>query len=211
MSAKIFTTDNIRNVAVIGHSDTGKTSLVSALLFNGDVINRLCKVDDGNTTTDFDEDEHDRKITINTSVAHFEHRETKINLIDAPGYGIYTTDAVQGLRVADTALLLISAVSGVEVQTDKMWKAAANFDLPVLFGINLMDRDRASFSRTIEALQKKYGRPSGPRRVVVQRLPEGASRAVLGLLPGQTVAAAGARRVHGRRDEAAADSRRAGG
>jgi elongation factor G len=143
MSAKTYTTDNIRNVALVGHSDTGKTSLVSAMLFNGGVVNRLCKVDDGNTTTDFDEDEHDRKITINTSVAHFDHKGTKINLIDTPGYGIYTTDAVQGLRVADTALLLISAVSGVEVQTDKMWKAAAGFDLPVLFGINLMDRDRA--------------------------------------------------------------------
>jgi elongation factor G len=162
MSSKTYPTDQIRNVAVVGHSDTGKTSLVSALLFDAGVVNRLCKVDDGNTTTDFDEDEHERKITINTAVAHFEHRETKVNLIDTPGYGIYTTDAVQGLRVADTALLLISAVSGVEVQTDKMWKAAASFDLPVLFAINLLDRDRASFSRTVESLQKKYGREVTP-------------------------------------------------
>jgi elongation factor G len=157
-----YSTDKIRNVAVVGHSDTGKTSLVAALLFDADVVNRLCKVDDGNTTTDFDEDEHERKITINTAVAHFEHKDTKINLIDAPGYGIYTTDAVQAMRVADSALLLVSAVSGVEVQTDKMWKAAAGFDLPLLFGINLMDRDRASFSRTLEALQKKYGREVTP-------------------------------------------------
>ncbi len=158
MSPKNFATENIRNLAVVGHSDTGKTSLVSALLFDTGAVNRLLKVDDGNTVTDFDEDEHERKITINTAVAHVEHRDTKINLIDTPGYGIYTTDAVQGLRVADAALLLVSAVAGVEVQTEKMWKAAADFELPVLLGINLMDRDRASYSRTLETLQKKYGR-----------------------------------------------------
>jgi len=154
----VYATENIRNVAVVGHSDTGKTSLVSALLFNSGAVNRLTKVDDANTITDFDEDEHDRKITINTAVAHFEHRGTKVNLIDTPGYGIFTTDALQGLRVADTALIMVSAVAGLEVQTEKMWKAAAGFDLPVLFGVNLMDRDRASFSRVFEVLHKKYGR-----------------------------------------------------
>jgi len=154
----VYATENIRNVAVVGHPDTGKTSLVSALLFDSGAVNRLCKVDDANTTTDFDEDEHDRKITINTSVAHFEHRGVKVNLIDTPGYGIFSTDALQGLRVADAAMMMVSAVGGVEVQTEKMWKAAAGFELPVLFAINLMDRDRASFSRVFEALQKKYGR-----------------------------------------------------
>jgi len=162
MSPQTFATDNIRNVAVVGHSDTGKTSLVSALLFDSGAVNRLCKVDDGNTTTDFDEDEQERKITINTAVAHLVHDGTKVNLIDTPGYGIYTTDAVQGMRVADAALLLVSAVSGVEVQTDKLWKAAAGFELPTMIAVNLMDRDRASFARTVEALQKKYGREVTP-------------------------------------------------
>jgi len=162
-----FTTDSIRNVAVTGHSDTGKTSLVAALLLNGGAVNRLLKVDDGNTVTDFDEDEQERKITINTAIAHFEHRNTKINLIDTPGYSIYTTDALQGLQVADASLLLISAVSGVEVQTDKLWKAAEANELPVLFGINLMDRDRASFSRTLAALQKKCGRAVTPVQVPI--------------------------------------------
>ena len=161
MSTK-FNTDSIRNVAITGHSDTGKTSLVAAMLFNSGAVNRLLKVDDGNTVTDFDDDEHERKITINTAIAYFAHRNTKVNLIDTPGYSIYTTDAMQGLRVADASLLLISAVSGVEVQTDKLWKAAAADELPVLFGINLMDRDRASFSRTLEALQNKYGREVTP-------------------------------------------------
>ncbi|MCU0304187.1 MAG: elongation factor G [Thermoanaerobaculales bacterium] len=157
-----FPTESIRNVAVTGHSDTGKTSLVAAMLFDGGVVNRLLKVDDGNTVTDFDEDEHERKITINTAVAHLAHRGVKINLVDTPGYSIYTTDALQGLRVADAALLLVSAVAGAEVQTDKLWKAAAANRLPVLLGVNLMDRDRASFGRTVESLQKKYGREVTP-------------------------------------------------
>jgi elongation factor G len=156
--SKIYSTQEIRNVAIAGHSDTGKTSLVSAMLLASGVENRLLKVDDGNTITDFDDDERDRKITINTAVAHFEHKGVKVNVIDTPGYGIYTTDAVQGLRVADSVLMLISAVAGIEVQTDKLWKTATRFDLPVLFGVNLMDRDRASFERTLEALEKKFGR-----------------------------------------------------
>ena len=140
----VYATENIRNVAVVGHPDTGKTSLVSAMLFDSGAVNRLCKVEDGNTTTDFDEDERDRKITINTAVAYCAHRGVKINLIDTPGYGIFSTDAHQGLRVADAALMMVSAVSGPEVQTDKMWKAAAEYGLPVLFAVNLMDRARAS-------------------------------------------------------------------
>ena len=163
----VYATENIRNVAVVGHSDTGKTSLVSAMLFDSGATNRLCKVDEGNTTTDFDEDEHDRKITINTAVANLEHRGVKINLLDTPGYGIFTTDAMQGLRVADTALIMVSAVAGVEVQTEKMWKAAAGYELPVFFAVNLMDRDRASFERTIGALQKRYGREVTPLQLPI--------------------------------------------
>ena len=167
MSAQTYTTDNIRNVAIIGHSHTGKTSLVSAMLFDAGVVNRLCKVDDGNTTTDFDEDEQERKITINTAIAHLDRRGIKLNVIDTPGYGIYTTDALQGLRVADSALMLVSAVAGPEVQTDKLWKAAAASQLPVLFAVNLLDRDRASFSRTVSALQHKYGRAVVPVQVPI--------------------------------------------
>ncbi len=163
----VYATENIRNIAVIGHSDTGKTSLVSALLFDSGAVNRLCKVDDANTTTDFDEDEHDRKITINTAVAHIENRGVKVNLIDTPGYGIFSTDALQGLRVADAALMMVSAVAGVEVQTEKMWKSAADFGLPVLFAVNLMDRDRASYSRVVGALQKKYGREVTPLQLPI--------------------------------------------
>ena len=180
-----FTTDSIRNVAVTGHSDTGKTSLVAALLLNGGAVNRLLKVDDGNTITDFDEDEHERKITINTSIAHFEHRGKKVNLIDTPGYSIYTTDALQGMRVADASLLLISAVSGVEVQTDKLWKAAAASELPTFLGVNLMDRDRASFSRTLAALQKKFGREVTPVQIPIGE--EAGFKGVVDLISGKAV------------------------
>jgi elongation factor G len=183
MSPQTHATDNIRNVAVVGHSDTGKTSLVSAMLFNSGAVTRLCKVDDGNTTTDFDEDEHERKITINTSVAHFEHGGTKVNLIDTPGYGIYTTDAIQGLRVADAALLMVSAVAGAEVQTDKLWKAAAGFELPVMIAVNLMDRDRASFARAVDGLQKKYGREVTPIQLPIGE--EGNFSGVVDLITGK--------------------------
>ena len=167
MSAQIFDTESIRNVALVGHSDTGKTSLASALLFDSGTVNRLCKVDDGNTTTDFDDDEIERKITINTALAHFVHNGAKVNLIDTPGYSIYTTDAVQGLRVADAAAMMVSAVAGIEVQTEKLWRAAADFELPVMFILNLMDRDRASFERSLEALHKKFGREVVPLQLPI--------------------------------------------
>ncbi len=170
-------TANLRNVALIGHSDTGKTSLVSALLFDSGTLNRFAKVDDGHAVTDFDEDEVERKITINTALAHFEHRGVKVNLIDTPGYSIFTTDAVQGLRVADTALMMVSAVSGIEVQTEKLWRVAADNGLPCLVGVNLMDRDRASFQRTVDALQKKFG-----REVIALQLPIGEESSFTGVV-----------------------------
>jgi elongation factor G len=179
----VFATENIRNVAVVGHSHTGKTSLVSAFLFDSGAVNRLLKVDDGNTTTDFDDDERERKITINTAVAHVVHRGVKINLVDTPGYGIFTTDAVQGLRVADAALMMISAVAGIEVQTEKLWKAAATFELPVLLAVNLMDRDRASFARALESLQRKYGREVTPLQLPIGE--EAAFAGVVDLMSGK--------------------------
>lgn len=179
----VYTTDKIRNVALTGHSDTGKTSLTAAMLFCAGAVNRLLSVDDGNTLTDFDEDERERKITINTAIAHAEHKGVKINIIDTPGYGIYTTDALQGLRVADSTLLLVSAVAGIEVQTHKMWKAAKSEELPVLFAINVMDRDRASFSRTLEALQNKYGRGVTPLQIPIGS--ESDFEGVVDLLSGQ--------------------------
>lgn len=177
MSTPIYTTDAIRNVAVAGHSDTGKTTLVSALLFDSGAVNRFAKVDDGHTVTDFDDDEIERGITINTAVAYFEHKDVKVNLIDTPGYSIFTTEAVQGLRVADTLALMVSAVGGIEVQTEKMWKKAEEYGLPVFLVVNLMDRDRASFDRSLQALQKRMG-----RGVVALQVPIGEESSFTGVV-----------------------------
>ena len=155
-------------MAVVGHSSTGKTTLISALLFDTKVLNRLGKVDKGTAVTDFDEESVERKITIATAVAHAHHRDCKLNLIDTPGYSIFTTEAVQGVKVAEAALLLVSAVAGSEVQTEKMWKVCAAVGKPVLIAVNMMDRERASAARTVQQLQKRFG-----REVVPVQLPIG--------------------------------------
>jgi len=162
MISKLFQPENIRNVALVGHSSTGKTSMISAILFCAKELNRLGKVEKGTTTTDFDDEAIERKLSISAAVAYARHRDTKLNLIDTPGYSIYTTEAAQGLRVAEAGVLVVSAVAGPEVQTEKMWKLCEGMGKPVLFSINLMDRDRASASRTLQQLQKKFGREAIP-------------------------------------------------
>lgn len=177
MATKLFPSDMIRNIAVVGHSSTGKTTLISALLFNAKEVNRLGKVDKGNAVTDFDDEAVERKITIATAVAHARHRDFKLNLVDTPGYSIFTTEAAQGLKVAESALVLVSAVAGPEVQTEKMWKVAAGMGKPVLVAVNLMDRERASGARTVQQLQKKFG-----REVVPVQLPIGEEQEFSGVV-----------------------------
>lgn len=167
MAAKLVTSDKIRNVAVIGHSSTGKTSLISTMVFCAKELNRLGKVDKGTAITDFDEESIERKITIATAVAHAHHQGCKLNLIDTPGYSIFTTEAVQGVKVAEAALMMVSAVAGPEVQTEKLWKVCNGMAKPVLFAVNLMDRERASASRTLQQLQKKFGREVVPIQVPI--------------------------------------------
>jgi len=162
MPGKATTSKFIRNVAVIGHSSTGKTSLISAFLFDTKEINRLGKVDKGSSTTDFDEEAVERKITIGTAAAHAMHRGCKLNVLDTPGYSIFTTEAVQGIRVAEAALVVVSAVAGPEVQTEKLWKVCAADAKPILIAVNLMDRERASASRATGLIQKKFGREAVP-------------------------------------------------
>ena len=168
MSSKQFPSEKIRNVALVGHSSTGKTTLLSALLFDTKQLNRLGKVDKGTAVTDFDEESIDRQITIGTAVGHAEHQGCKLNLVDTPGYSIFTTEAVQGLKVAEAALVMVSAVAGPEVQTEKLWKVCAGMGKPALFVVNLMDRERASASRTLQQIEKKFG-----REVVPVQLPIG--------------------------------------
>ena len=168
---KVYDASNTRNVAVVGHSGSGKTQLVSAMLFGAKMVNRLGKVDDGTTVTDFDEEEINRKHTLAASVAFAEWGSTKINLIDTPGMSNFLSDTRAALRVADAALVVVDAVAGVEVQTEKVWGIAKELDLPCLVVLNLLDRERASFDRALESVQGSLGREAVPIQ-----LPIGAER-----------------------------------
>ena len=150
--------DKIRNVAVAGHNDTGKTTLVSALLYAGGVTTRLHRVEDGNTFTDFDPEEAERRISIGLAPCFVPWKNHKINLLDCPGYGIFFTEARQGMRAADSLLLCINSVAGVQVNTERVWKYAEEIDLPVMVHLSKMDRERADFQRALDALHKTFGR-----------------------------------------------------
>jgi len=133
---KSYATDAIRNLAVIGHGDAGKTQLISSLLYVAGATPRWGKVDEGTTVTDHDEDSIARKITLNTALAHLEHRDTKINFIDTPGYAAFVAHARPAVRVADCAIAVVDGAKGVEVQTEKTWAYANEFILPRMMVIN---------------------------------------------------------------------------
>ena len=162
---RIYDGQSIRNVALVGHGDTGKTQLVSALLFTAGMVNRLGKVDEGTSVTDYDEEEIQRKFSITASLAHAEWGKTKVNFIDTPGYNIFMHETEGGLVAADAALLLVHAVAGIEVQTEKAWSLAEKYGLPRVLVINQMDRDRASFERTLGALREAFGRTVMPTQL----------------------------------------------
>ena len=119
---KVYESKDIRNVGVVGHGDSGKTTLTAGLLFTAGATNRLLRVDEGNTITDFDEEEIQRKITISTAIAVAEWKKTKINILDTPGYNIFINDTRAALVAADAALVVVDGVAGVEVQTEKVWE-----------------------------------------------------------------------------------------
>jgi elongation factor G len=174
---KVYSGSEIRNVVLVGHNDTGKTMLVSQLLFNAGATTRLGRIEDGTTTTDFDADEIDRKHSISSAVGCAEWKDTKINLLDTPGFGIFQMEAKTAIRVADAAMVVVSGVTGVEVNTEKMWKFADEFELPRLVVINKMDRERASFQRALDSLQRKFG-----KNVVPIQLPIGEEKDFTGVI-----------------------------
>jgi len=159
---KVYDAPNIRNVAIVGHGGCGKTSLASAMLFDMGAVNRLGRVEDGTTVTDFDPDEIERRISLQTALAFGEWRKVKLNLLDTPGYANFLSEARAALRVADAAIVVVDAVAGVEVQTEKVWGYADEYSLPRLIVVNRMDRERASFVRTLEGLEKAFGRGAVP-------------------------------------------------
>ncbi|HZE89998.1 MAG TPA: elongation factor G [Verrucomicrobiae bacterium] len=155
---RVYETSEIRNVAVVGHGASGKTSLVSALLFSSGAVNRLGKVDQGTTISDYDEEAIERKKTVTASVCHLEWNKNKINLIDTPGYGAFMHEARSSLRVVEGALVVIDSSHGAEVNTEKVWGYAEEFAVARILVVSRMDRERASFSRALESVRKSLSR-----------------------------------------------------
>jgi elongation factor G len=174
---KVYDAASIRNVAVVGHGGSGKTQLVSAMLFAAGAVNRLGKVDEGSTVTDFDDEAVARKHTLASSLAHVEWQKAKINLIDTPGFANFLTDARSALRVVEGALVVVDAVAGVEVQTEKLWSEAASLGLPRIVAVNRLERDRASLERTLESLHRDCA-----REIVPIQLPIGEERNLTGVV-----------------------------
>jgi elongation factor G len=155
---KVYDAGSIRNVAVVGHGGCGKTQLVSAMLFAAGAVNRLGKVDEGSTVTDFDDEAIARKHTLSSSLAHAEWQKTKINIIDTPGFANFLTEARSALRVTEAAVVVVDAVAGVEVQTEKLWADAAALNVPRIVVVNRLERERASLDRTLESLHRDCSR-----------------------------------------------------
>jgi elongation factor G len=174
---KVYDAASIRNVALVGHTGSGKTQLTSAILSDSGMVNRFGKVDDGTTVTDFDEEEIARKHTLSASLAYVEWNKQKINVIDTPGMGNFLSDAKAALLVADGALIVVDAVSGVMVQTEKVWAAAEELMLPRLIVVNRLDRERASLERSLASL-----RESCSRTIVPIQLPIGEEKAFKGIV-----------------------------
>jgi elongation factor G len=174
---KVYDAAGIRNVALVGHGGSGKTQLAAAMLFVAGAVNRLGRVDDGTTTTDFDDEEIARKHTLSSSLAHAEWQKTKINIIDTPGFANFLSDARAALRVAEAAVVVVDAVHGVEVQTEKLWAEAAALNLPRLVVVNKMDRERASLERALETLHRDCAREIAPLQ-----LPLGEEKAFTGVI-----------------------------
>jgi elongation factor G len=159
---QLFSSEKIRNVALVGHGGAGKTTLAEALLHRAGAINRLGRVEDGTTVCDHDPEEQRRGLSLSLAIAPFEWKGHKVNLVDTPGYADFMGDVAAALRVVDLAVFVVSAVDGVEVQTEAIWREAARLGVPRLIFINKLDRERASFERTLDQLRNRLGAGVAP-------------------------------------------------
>jgi elongation factor G len=169
--------DRIRNVALVGHRGTGKTSLHEAILFQAGVINRLGTIVDGTTVSDSDPDEKARQMSISLALSSFQWLERKVNLLDTPGDASFIADALGALRVCESAVFVVDAVLGVEVHTNRLWQRAAELDLARLVFVNMLDRERADFFRTLDSLKAAFG-----QHVVATEIPIGSELGVAGVI-----------------------------
>lgn len=165
---KDYTGDRIRNVAIVGHGGAGTTSVTEALLFRSGAINRMCKVDDGATTTDYEPEEIKRKVSVNATLAPVEFRDTKINFIDTPGFADFVAEVKGAFRAVDSALIVVNATAGVQVGTEQCWKLAEEAGLPRIVFVNKMDRENADYDNVLDNLRAKLG-----KRVLPLELPLG--------------------------------------
>jgi len=186
---KRYAATHIRNVAVAGHGGTGKTSFVEAMLFQAGAIDRQGRVEDGTTTTDFDPEEIRRRHTINASLAPLEWEETKINLLDTPGYPDFIGEMVGAFRVCESVLIVVDARAGVEVQTEQAWARADDRRLPRMVVISRLDRENASFEQAVESLRARFG-----NRMIPLHLPIGAEAGFTGVVDLVTM------KAHSRKD-----------
>ncbi len=169
--------DRIRNVALIGHRGSGKTSLTEALLYEAGIVNRLGKVEDGSTVSDYESDEHARGMSIGAALTSFEHDGRKINLIDTPGDPSFVAEALAALHVVDAAVVVVNGVMGVEVNTDRLWRRAADEKLARLVFVNMLDRERADFFRALDSLKAAFG-----PHVVATEIPIGTEHETRGVI-----------------------------
>ncbi len=174
---KQYATDKIRNLVLLGHGGTGKTSLAEGMLFASGAVNRLGRVEEGTTTSDFDPDEVKRKVSINLSLLPTEWKDTKVNILDAPGYADFIGDAYSGLAAADAALIVVCAASGVQVGTEQSWEMVEERGIPRGLFVNRLDRENADFAGTLAQIQETFG-----KHCIALQVPIGSQEALKGVI-----------------------------
>ena len=174
---KVYAGANVRNIALVGHGHAGKTSLVSAMLYTAGATQRLGRVDDGSATTDYDDEEVSRKMSISTGLACAEWSQTKINLLDTPGFNMFVHEAKMVLPVVDAALVVVDGVAGVEVVTERVWNYCEEYKMPRVIVASRMDRERADAERVLESLTRAFG-----RNVIPLELPIGKEKNLSGVV-----------------------------
>ena len=159
---KVYRTDEIRNVVLLGHGGSGKTSLAEAMLYVSGAVSRMGKISESNTTSDFDKEEQKRGFSISTSLIPIEWEKAKINILDTPGYFDFVGEVEEAVSAADAAVIVVSGKAGVQVGTEKAWELCDKYNLPRMVYVTEMDMDDASFRQVVEDLTVRYGKKIAP-------------------------------------------------